>query len=290
MKKSKQQTSLFNTMEPAEPKQIEAQAKTIKPEIKAHNRISSSEQIYKNILKGLKSYFEKHHFTKAVLGVSGGVDSALVLKIAADALGPANVTALVLPELGLTNPENIEHAKILCQFLGVGFHYQPINSFLTDFSITPWKPGTLSQMNTKARIRAALLYSFSNTENALVLGTSNKSEILLGYGTKYGDLACDVQVIGDLLKTEVVKLADFVGLPPEIVYKTPTAELAPGQTDETELGATYEDLDKVLSRVELGIKGCVEYGMPSALVQLVFQRIEQNKHKSEPVFVIKAHE
>ncbi len=258
---------------------------------KSHPRISSLDQIYETLVAGLKKYFADHHFKRGAVGLSGGVDSALTLKIAVDALGAENVTALLLPELGLTKQENIEHAKVLCQFFGVNCFYQPINNFLTDFSVVPWRPNPLAHMNTKARVRAVLLYSFANTQNALVLGTSNKSELLLGYGTKYGDLAADVEVIADLYKTEVVALADHAGLPPEIVNKTPSAELAPGQTDEEEMGATYQDMDKVLAKFMQGQteEECITRGLPTALVTLVYRRVAQNKHKTELPFVIAAH-
>lgn len=242
---------------------------------------------YTCLTAGVRDYFQNNHFKKAVLGVSGGVDSALTLKIAVDTLGAENVYALIMPELGLSKQENIDHAKLLCEFLGVAYYYQPINPFLRDFSIMPWKPNRYAVMNIKARVRAVLLYSFANTHQALVLGTSNKSEILLGYGTKYGDLAADLEVIGDLLKTEVIKLADYIGLPPEIVNKTPTAELVSEQSDEQEMGARYKDMDKVLAKLALGIQGCIDHGMPAAIVHMVFRRVAENKHKTEMPLIIK---
>lgn len=282
----KQQISLFDSMDTPPPALTEPAKTAHANDIKSHARTSSLDEIYKKLVQGLRDYCAKYHFRRAVLGLSGGVDSSLTLKIAVDALGTSNVTALLMPELGLTKQENIDHAKILCQFLNIQYFYQPINNFIGDFSITPWKPSKLAHMNTKARIRAVLLYSFANTENTLVLGTSNKSEILLGYGTKYGDLAADIDIIGDLYKTEVIKLADHIGLPPEIVNKTPSAELSPGQTDEEEIGASYVDLDKVLMKLDLGYQGCIEHGLPSALVQLVFRRVKENKHKTQLPYVI----
>lgn len=279
------QSSLF--MEDTERKTVATDQKI--RHIKSHARTGTLDETYARLVKGLKDFFAKNNFKRAVVGVSGGVDSALTLLIAAEALGAENMTALILPELGITKLENIEHAQILCEFLKVDYHYQPINNFLANFKITPWKPGHIACMNLKARIRAVLLYSFANTENALVLGTSNKSELLLGYGTKYGDLAADVEVIGDLFKTEVIKLAEHIGLPPEIVDKTPTAELAPGQTDESELGATYNDLDKVLAKLEDGAQMCIEHGLPAPLTQLVFKRVKENKHKRKMPEIIKIH-
>ncbi len=258
--------------------------------VKSHPRTSSLDEIYDRLVKGVRDFFQKNNLKRGVLGLSGGVDSALTLKIAVDALGGDNITALLMPELGLTKQENIDHSKLLCQFLNVNCFYQPINSFLSDFTALPWRPTPHAHMNTKARIRSVILYNFANSENAIVLGTSNKSELLLGYGTKYGDLAADLEVIGDLLKTEVIKLADHIGLPLEIVNKTPSAELAPGQTDEEEIGATYSDLDKVLAKVLMNYSGqqCIEHGLPSALVQLVYQRVKQNRHKCELPFIIHA--
>jgi NAD+ synthase len=235
------------------------------------------------LVQGLRDYCQKNGFNKAVVGLSGGVDSSLTFKIAVDALGSNNVTALILPELGVTSDENIRHAKTLADFFKVKFFYQPINTLIVDFNISPWKPNVLARMNTKARIRSVLLYSFANTKNALVLGTSNKSETLLGYGTKYGDLAADIEVIGSLYKTEVYELAEYIHLPREIIEKAPTAELEIGQTDEGELGASYKILDKLLRLVESGKtrKVIVKEGFPLALVERVMKRVEGNRHKRE---------
>lgn len=221
------------------------------------------------------------------MGVSGGVDSSLTLKLAVDAFGPDNVAAISMPELGVSSQENIDHAKALCHALNVKFFYQPLNAFLTDFYHLPWNPNKLATQNTKARIRAVMLYNYSNTADALVLGTSNKSETLLGYGTKYGDLAADLEVIGDLYKDEVFALADFVGLPREIIEKPPTAELYHGQTDEGELGASYSQLDPILKRMNLGADQLIERGMNPTLVHAVLNRVERNKHKTEMPPVIK---
>ncbi len=139
------------------------------------------QSVYDQLIKGIKKYFKKTGFHRAVVGVSGGVDSSLTLKLAVDALGAENVTAVSLPELGVSSQENIDHAKGLCKALNVAFFYQPINPFLTDFYHLPWDPNKLATQNTKARIRAVLLYNYANTADALVLGTSNKSETLLGY-------------------------------------------------------------------------------------------------------------
>lgn len=256
---------------------------------------------YEKIIKELTKFFSKNHFKKAVIGLSGGIDSSLVLKLAVDAIGAENVVGILMPETGLTKEENITHAKGLADFFKIQTYTFPINSALVSFNTTPWHPSKLAQMNTKARARMVLLYSFANTEGACVLGTSNKSEILLGYGTKYGDAASDIYVIGDLFKTEVWKMAEFLGLPDEIIQKAPSAELASGQTDEEELGASYIELDKILQAL---IKECpnlddsknmkralevlIEKGMESLLVRKVTKLIEDNRHKSLTPPIIKA--
>jgi len=240
-------------------------------------------KIYQKLIKGLQDYAKKSSFHKAVVGISGGIDSAVTFKLAVDALGSKNVTALIMPELGVTSDLNIQHAKQLTAYFNVKTFYQPINTIAVDFSIAPWKPNKLAQMNTKARIRAVLLYSYANTEKALVLGTSNKSETLLGYGTKYGDLAADIEVIGSLYKTDVYTLAEFLHLPHEIITKAPTAELELGQTDESELGANYKVLDGILKLLEDGKRKTtiLKAGYPATLVARIQKRINENQHKSE---------
>lgn len=243
----------------------------------------SIETTTQKLIKGLRTFCQNRGFHKGVVGLSGGIDSATTLKIAVEALGANHITALILPELGLTSDANIQHAKKLAEFFGVKTFYQPINALAVDFNVAAWKPNKLAQMNTKARIRAVLLYSYANTHNALVLGTSNKSETLLGYGTKYGDLAADVEVLGAFYKTEVYQLAEHLHLPKEIIEKAPTAELEAGQTDEGELGANYKVLDAILHLLEEGkkIDSIVKTGFPRTLVERIMKLIEKNQHKSE---------
>ena len=244
--------------------------------------------VYTKIIAGLHKYTKENGFERAVIGVSGGVDSALCLKLTVDALGAENVTALLMPEKGISTDENYLQSKTLCQFLKVEYYSVPINKFLTDYLALPWKPNELAQINTKARIRMCLLYNFANTRNALVIGTSNKTELSIGYGTKHGDLGVDIDIIGDLLKEDVYALAEHVGLPQEFIDKTPSAELYSGQSDEEELGMTYKEIDNILKKVEDGLNkdDMINKGFNPHSVHKVYRLIDINKHKLQPAPII----
>jgi len=237
---------------------------------------------YYKLLEEIRNFFRRTHKARAVVGLSGGLDSALCLRVACDALQSRNVTALIMPEKGLSKEKNITHAIDMAKKLKVRHFVVEINPFLLTFTNIPWKQSKVALMNTKSRMRAHLLYNYANSSNSLVIGTSNKSELLLGYGTKYGDLAADVLIIGDLLKTEVIELSKFLKLPEAIIRKKPSAELTVGQTDEADLGASYSKLDAILRKVLKDEK----LNKKEILVKKTLQRMDKNKHKREPIPVL----
>jgi NAD+ synthase len=186
-----------------------------------------------------------------VLGLSGGVDSALVAKLCTDALGAERVLALGLPE-GKGGPD-LADAKAYAKELGIALRVVDIAPFVSalEGGLEPPKAARVPRGNLRARIRMVVWYYVANTEDLVVMGTGNKSELLTGYFTRWGDGGADFLPIGDLYKTQVWAMARALGVPKKIVDKTPTAGLWRGQTDEGELGISYADLDRVLLGIEL---------------------------------------
>ena len=227
------------------------------------------------IAKQLAEYVKKAGFDMAVVGLSGGVDSALVAKLGVMALGEKKVTALVLPNIGLNKPKNVQDAEDWAVELGIDFLNIPINPFIDGYDKLPWQSSNLAIMNIQARVRMTLLYHFANTHNAIVLGTGNKTELTLGYFTKYGDGATDILPIGNLNKTEVWEMSEALGLPEVIVHKTASAELMRDQTDEEEIGMEYAEIDKVLQKFDNGEKPANDDE------QKLYDRMMDNQHKNE---------
>ena len=228
--------------------------------------------IIKQITKHINEYFKINNVGTAIIGLSGGVDSTLAAKLCILALGKENVIGVLMPEIGLSKQQNINDAKEFAEKEGIKYLLQPINKMLISYDLN-MPINDLAKINLKARVRANILYSYANTFNALVIGTGNKTEAMVGYGTKYGDLACDIFVIGDLYKKEVFELAKYLKLSENIINKTPTAELFEGQTDEQELGISYEELDKQLSSGNFSKE--------------IEERVKKNKHKTQYPFIVK---
>jgi len=189
----------------------------------------------------------------AVLGVSGGVDSAVVAKFCADALGGDRVLGVFMPT-ETTPAEDHVQTKKMCQMWGIRFtevNIQPAVDAFTGMLRTR-KEASLEKGNIMARCRMIVLYDTAKKENRLVVGTTNRSELLMGYMTKFGDGAEDLMPLRNIYKTQVWQLARIMGVPRSIIEKAPTAGLWKGQTDEQEMGVTYHDLDIALNAMEHG--------------------------------------
>jgi NAD+ synthase len=185
---------------------------------------------------------------RAVLGLSGGIDSALVAYLAAEALGPENVHAFIMP-YRTSNPESEAHARLVAGQLGIHHDVVEITPMLDAYFSSFSDADAMRRGNKMARERMTILYDHSAALGALVLGTSNKTELLLGYGTLHGDMASALNPIGDLYKTQVWQLAAVLGVPRVVVEKKPSADLWAGQTDEQELGFSYHEVDRLLYRL-----------------------------------------
>ncbi len=184
----------------------------------------------------------------AVLGLSGGIDSSLTAFLAVEALGPDGLRGMVLPST-VNREDNMSDAERVAEELGIEYDVVEIAPFVDDLraALPEVEGDQVAVGNARARFRSVLNYAVANHENRVVLGTGNRSEAMAGYYTKYGDQAVDCNPIGNLYKTQVRQLARRVGVPDDIVEKPPTAGLWEGQTDEAEMGVTYETLDAILA-------------------------------------------
>jgi len=218
---------------------------------------------------------------RAVLGLSGGIDSALACLLAAEALGPENVLAVRLP-YKTSSPESLAHAQLVIDQSGVQTETFEITGMVEPL-IAGLPPGEAKRGgNAMARARMIVLYDRSAATNGLVVGTGNKTEILLGYSTLYGDSASALNPLGDLYKTQLRQLARLVGVPAPIIDKAPSADLWLGQTDEAELGFTYAQVDPLLYLMvdqRYRLEECVAAGFDAQFVQAVADRIRRNQFK-----------
>lgn len=252
--------------------------------------LSLNTEVVRKLLVGfLHDEITQAGFTKGVLGLSGGVDSALALALAVEALGRENVVAVMMPYAS-SSPESRAHAELAASRLGVTPELVEITPMVDAFLNSASPVERVRAGNVMARQRMIVLYDVSAREKALVIGTSNKTEILLGYGTLHGDLACAVNPLGDLYKTQVWQLAAAMGVPKEIVEKEPSADLWAGQTDEGEFGFTYRDVDRLLYAMVDDRRTPEEIaamGFDPAFVRRVAEMIRRFQFKRRPPLIAK---
>jgi len=247
------------------------------------NDLRIDAEVVRRILTGfIDNEVRKAGFARVVLGLSGGVDSALAAYLAAEALGPDGVTALVMPYRS-SNPESAAHAGLIVKALGIPSLTVDITPMVDAYFALFPDADMVRRGNKMARERMTILFDHSAGQQALVLGTSNKTELLLGYGTLYGDMASALNPLGDLYKTQVRQLARHLGVPAVIVDKQPSADLWAGQTDEAELGFTYEEVDRVLYLLvdcRYEVADVVAQGSYSEeFVRAVYRKVQGSQYK-----------
>lgn len=245
--------------------------------------------VQKLLVDFLRDEIRNAGFRKGVVGLSGGVDSAVVAYLAVKALGVENVLGVLMP-YRTSSPSSVADAELVARELG-------IRTEVVD--ITPMVDAYLKQVNGADRVRTGnvmarqrmiILYDFSSREQALVIGTSNKTEIFLGYGTLHGDLACALNPLGDLYKTQVWQLARALGVPERLIEKSPSADLWEGQTDEGEFGFTYAEADRLLYFMideRRSIDELVAMGFDRKLIDRVRIMVIKSQFKRRPPIIAK---
>lgn len=204
--------------------------------------------VEKILTKFIKEELAKSNFTRGIIGLSGGLDSSVCTTLAARTLQPENVIALIMP-CGNAFREDVQDAQDLVRCLGTRSLTIDISPMINAYFTQHPTENLVFKGNKMARERMSILYDFSAREKALILGTSNKTELLLGYGTIHGDMASGINPLGDLYKTQIQQLARHLQIPEKILKKAPTAGLWSGQTDEKELGLAYGEIDQILFRL-----------------------------------------
>jgi len=250
--------------------------------VEEHDPLAIDPDLTTRILTGfISTEIQRAGFERGVVGISGGVDSALSCFLAARALGPENVLALSLPYRS-SSPESFEHAQMVIQATGVQTTSYDITPMVEPYFEAHPDMDQVRRGNVMARARMIVLFDHSAAFEGLVIGTGNKTEILLGYTTLYGDSASALNPLGDLYKTQVRQLARAIGVPEAIIQKPPSADLWAGQTDEGELGFTYADVDRLLYKLvdqRYAPAACIEAGFDSMFVHNVVERVRQTQFK-----------
>jgi len=239
--------------------------------------------IKKCLIKFIEEELYKTGLKKAVCGLSGGIDSAVVAVLAQEALGD-NFKSILLPSQH-SSDNSITDAMLLCEKFKIKNETISIAPLLDAYPIS----GNLRKGNFSARMRMSILYDKASEVNGMVIGTSNKSELLLGYGTIFGDLASAFNPIGDLYKSEIFEFAKFLGINEEIISKPPSADLWEGQSDEDDLGYSYAQIDEVLAKFvdERWTKKELLEIYDNKLVEMLLKRVYQNQFKRKMPLIAK---
>jgi len=241
------------------------------------------------LVRFLRAEAGKFGFARAVLGLSGGIDSAVSAALAVRAFGPESVLSVMMP-YRTSDPASERDAREVAASLGLDPRLVPISEMADGYLAQEAVEDRMRRGNVMARCRMIVLYDLSVEWGGLVIGTSNKTEALLGYSTQFGDSASALNPIGDLYKHQVRQLARHLGLPASVIDKAPSADLFAGQTDEAELGFTYEEADRLLYLLvdeRHGEEQLVEAGFEREFVRGVARRVAMNQYKRVPPIIAK---
>lgn len=232
----------------------------------------------------------KAGFSRAIIGLSGGIDSALSAAITVKAIGAENLKGVMLPYKS-SNPQSLKDAEAVAAHLGIKTSVIDITPMVDAYFDTYEKNASgLRRGNVMARNRMIVLYDHSSRDKALVMGTGNKTEILLGYSTMFGDSAYAINPIADLFKSQVWDLSEYYGIPESVIKKAPSADLWEGQTDEDELGFSYETADQVLFLLvdqRMPVEKILDFGFEEKVVMAIAQRMKTTQFKRNPPVMAK---
>ncbi len=240
-----------------------------------------TDRVQNIIIRFIQSQMQITGFKHLIIGLSGGIDSALACFLVAKAIGPENVLAVRMP-YKTSSPDSLLDAQMVIDATGVNAKTIEITPMVDGYLQDNPGISALRRGNLMARSRMIILYDQSVEFQALVTGTGNKTEYLLGYTTLYGDAACAFNPVGDLYKTQVRQLSRAVGMPEKIISKLPSADLWAGQTDEGEMGFSYDDVDRLLYMLideRCTVQECIDTGIPEAFVRRVVSMINRNSFK-----------
>lgn len=241
----------------------------------------NAEEVILSLTSSLADEMNKVGIKKAIVGVSGGVDSALSLYLSVMAVGKENVIGVRLP-YRTSSPASLLDAQAVIDATGIDSITVEISSQVDAYFEHFPHASLLRRGNKMARERMSILYDLSAQFSALVIGTGNRSEILLGYGTQYGDTACAINPLGNLYKLQVYQLASYIGVPEEILYKAPSADLWENQRDEEELGFSYYEVDQLLHYMidkKYARRELVQLSFSESFIDKVRERVARNKFK-----------
>ena len=247
-------------------------------------RFEDYEPVRKVIVDFIRDYVSKAGVKGVVLGLSGGIDSSLVATLACEAIDPENVLGIMLPVDTEKDAKNISDARLIAEQLGMKHEVFELKKAVAAYDSLDLDK--VAKGNLAARLRMVSWYARANQENRLVLGTSNKTELMIGYFTKYGDGGTDVLPIAELYKANVLDLSRHIGVPEILIEKAPSAGLWDGQTDEKEIGVSYPELDSIIFlHLEKGMNAeeIVSWGIEKSKVEKVLRMMKNSQHKRSPL-------